>query len=115
MADSRNGIETRMTREPESDPLLACLELVATRLGIAFSRKGALSGLPLRGPVLTLDLLSRASVQQGLKCEVKRIRLDRIPAMTMPVILLLKSGGACVLVSRSSKNTFEIHSPGDGE
>ena len=103
-----------MSSSPESDPLLGSLELVANRLGIAFSRRGALSGLPLRGPALTVDLLARAAAQQGLKCEVKKIRLDRIPQVILPLILLTKTGGACVLVSRPGRGAFEVASPGGG-
>ncbi|WP_162918910.1 type I secretion system permease/ATPase [Taklimakanibacter deserti] len=104
-----------MTSNAGSDPLLACLEFVAKLLGTTFSRKGALSGLPLRGPALTVDLLARASAQQGLKCELRKVRLSRIPPVTMPVILLLKAGGACVLASRPGRTTFEILMAGGGD
>jgi len=114
MADNRHGPATA-SRTAADDPLLACLEYVATRLGIAFSRRGALSGLPLRGPSLPLDLLARACAQQGLKCEVRKIRLDRIPQMALPVILLAKTGGACVLVARQGRAGCEIATPGGAD
>ena len=114
MADNRAGKYRTADSEAESDPLLACLEIVANRLGVAFSRRGALSGLPLRGPSLSVDLLARASAQQGLKCEVRKVRLDRIAEVTLPVILLSRTGGACVLMARPGRSAFEIALPGAG-
>ena len=80
------------------DPLLACL-VELTRLHGRPSTRAALSaGLPLEGGCLTPSLFSRAAARAGLSSRIVRRALDGIDAALLPVILLLKSDQACVLL-----------------
>ena len=82
------------------DHLLACLEYVARGFGKPFSRASVMSGLPLGGDILTVDLLPRAAERVGLNARLVRRKVRQVPAIVAPFIVLLDSGDACVVVAK---------------
>ncbi|CAN1593617.1 type I secretion system permease/ATPase [Pseudomonas mediterranea] len=56
------------------------------------------TGLPLPKQRLSVDLLSRAAARAGLQGRVLQRRLEQIPTIAMPALLLLKDGRSAVLL-----------------
>lgn len=56
------------------------------------------SGLPLPKQRLTADLLPRAAARAGLQGRLMQRRLDQIPKIAMPALLLLKEGRCAVML-----------------
>lgn len=80
------------------DPLLDSLLEVARMHGRPSTRAALSAGLPLQNGRLTPSLVARAANRAGLNCRTVRRELDKIDAVQLPVILLLKGNEACVLV-----------------
>ena len=81
------------------DPLLDCLVLVGRHHGHPASRAALSAGLPLANGKLSLDLMPRAAQRAGLAMRISRQDIDSIDNSSLPVILFLNEGGACVLQS----------------
>ena len=79
------------------DPLLACLETIAGRLSVPFSRAGALAGLPLEAGVLSLEMMPRAASRMGLTTRLLRKSPTRVAPMVVPFIAVLEEGDAAVV------------------
>jgi ATP-binding cassette subfamily C protein LapB len=84
------------------DPLLNSLIYISRYYGLANSPDALVTGLPLSQGKLTPFLFPRSAERAGLVAKENRASLDSIPAITLPVVLLLKSGDACVLNSVNS-------------
>ncbi len=84
------------------DPLLNSLIYISRYYGLANSPDALVTGLPLSEGKLTPFLFPRSAERAGLVAKENRASLDSIPAITLPVVLLLKSGDACVLNSVNS-------------
>lgn len=56
------------------------------------------SGLPLPKQRLTADLLPRAAARAGLQGRLMQRRLEQIPKIAMPALLLLKEGRCAVML-----------------
>ncbi len=56
------------------------------------------TGLPLPAQRLSAELLPRAAARAGLQGRLLQRRLEQIPAMAMPALLLLKDGRSAVLI-----------------
>lgn len=56
------------------------------------------TGLPLPKQRLSVELLSRAAARAGLQGRVLQRRLEQIPVIAMPALLLLKEGRSAVLL-----------------
>ena len=56
------------------------------------------TGLPLPAQQLTADLLARAAARAGLQGRLLQRKLDSIPPIAMPALLLLKDGRRAVLL-----------------
>lgn len=80
------------------DPLLECLFLLARLHGMPQSREVLTAGLPLVDHKLTPSLFARAAKRAGIASKVMRRRLDEIETALLPVVVLLKDDGACLLV-----------------
>lgn len=81
------------------DPLMTCLALLSRLLDRPTSVAVLSAGLPLppNGPT-PAPLVLRAAERAGLKAGLARKpSLNAINALTLPCILILKDGGACVL------------------
>ncbi len=81
------------------DPLLNSLIYVSRYYGLANSPEALINGLPLSDGKLTPFLFPRAAERAGLVAKENRSKLNEIPDLILPVVLLLKSGEACVLNS----------------
>ncbi|MEW6691088.1 MAG: ABC transporter transmembrane domain-containing protein, partial [Pseudomonadota bacterium] len=83
------------------DPLALALAHVARLLGQDASAESLSAGLPLENGRLTLKLVARAAERAGLVARVRRCPLAEIPALALPVVLLLEDREACVLLERA--------------
>ncbi|WP_410500122.1 type I secretion system permease/ATPase [Chitinibacter sp. S2-10] len=83
------------------DPLTTCLIQLTRYFHRPFSAQTLTSGLPLVGNRLSAVLFSRAAARAGLTAKLQRRTLDDIPDLSLPVVLLLKEGGACVALKRN--------------
>lgn len=81
------------------DPLLNSLVYVSRYYGLANSPEALVSGLPLADGRLTPFLFPRSAERAGLVAKENRAGFDQIAELVLPVVLLLKDGDACVLVS----------------
>ncbi|MDN3612117.1 type I secretion system permease/ATPase [Vibrio ostreicida] len=79
------------------DPLLNSLIYVSRYFGLANSPEALINGLPLTDGKLTPFLFPRAAERAGLVAKENRSDLSDISELVLPVVLLLKSGDACVL------------------
>ncbi len=87
------------------DPLISCLQHIATKFGMPFSRMGTLAGLPLDDEGrLTVQQFARAATRCGLTARVVRKKPTKVAPMIVPFIALLASGDAAVVTSISRKN-----------
>lgn len=96
------------------DPLAGALACVARMLGEPISVEALLAGLPLADGRLTPNLVARAAERAHLAAQVRACRLDDIPAMALPAILLLEGREACVLIERKGDEA-RIVPVGDGD
>ncbi len=83
------------------DPLLDCLIEVCRLHGQAATRASLSAGLPLNAEhrgCLTLELAERAAARAGMATRLQRLALERIDAVALPAILILRDNRACVLL-----------------
>lgn len=78
------------------DPLAECLVILTRLYQKPFSVQTLTAGLPLENGCLTPALFLRAAERAGMTARVMRRPLREISENTLPVVLLLKDGGACV-------------------
>jgi ATP-binding cassette subfamily C protein LapB len=91
------------------DPLLTCLSLVAGLLERPISREALKAGLPQAAEGFTPELAVRAAERAGLSAKVmRRPKLAKILPVSLPCILLLKAGNACVLLGFPDPSTAEV-------
>ena len=98
-----------------SDPLAECLVILTRYYRHPFSSETLVSGLPLVEGKLTPDLFVRAAARAELSARVMRRSLKDISPNTLPVVLLLKSHGACIaLRCDDEKRTWVLLQPESG-
>lgn len=94
------------------DPLALALSWLTKFHGRERSAHSLVAGLPAHerlGP----DLAIRALQDAGFNAGLLQRRISAIHPMLMPVVLLLKTGDACVLVGRSeSGDSYDVVMPG---
>jgi len=79
------------------DPLLACL-LTITRLeNTPCSETSLIAGLPLVDERLTPELYVRAASRAGLEAKIVARKLENIPSIVLPAVLLLHDNTALVV------------------
>lgn len=79
------------------DPLLDSLLTLCELHQKSASRAMLTSGLPLPAQRLTVELLPRAAARAGLQGRLLRRRLEQIPAIALPALLLLREGRCAIL------------------
>ncbi|HLD66739.1 MAG TPA: type I secretion system permease/ATPase [Pseudomonas sp.] len=84
-------------RLSHDDPLLDGLLILCKLHGCSASRGSLSAGLPMAAQHLSADLLPRAAARAGLQGRLLRRDLATIPALNLPVLLLLKNGRCAVL------------------
>ncbi|MEL7364928.1 MAG: type I secretion system permease/ATPase [Pseudomonadota bacterium] len=87
------------------DPLLNSLIYVSRYYGLANSPEALINGLPLSDGKLTPFLFPRSAERAGLVAKENRAALNEISQLVLPVVLILKSGDACVLNSINADKT----------
>ena len=87
------------------DPLLNSLIYVSRYYGLANSPEALINGLPLSDGKLTPHLFPRSAERAGLVAKENKSELDAISPLVLPVVLMLKDGGSCVLNSVNEEKT----------
>ena len=103
----------QLARDSEvADPLLAALVFLTDYFGRPYSRNALSAGLPLEDGRVTPDVFVRAAARADLSARIAARSLDEIPDITLPAVLLLKQGGAIILLSVDrSEATAEVADP----
>ncbi|MCH7796418.1 MAG: ATP-binding cassette domain-containing protein, partial [Proteobacteria bacterium] len=97
------------------DPLLSCLATLAGLLERPISAEALKAGLPHAEEQFTPELAVRAAERAGIEARItRRPQLRRILPVTLPCILLLEGGNACVLLSFVDRAQAEIVVPEGG-
>ena len=96
------------------DPLTRCLMILTRLFHRPFSPQALTAGLPLENSRLTPELFPRAAKRAGLSSRVVRRGLDQISPLTLPAILLLNDGRACVATARNADGQWTIIQPDSG-
>lgn len=96
------------------DPLTNCLVLLTRIQHRPFSAQTLIAGLPLESSRLTPELFPRAAARAGLSARVVKRPLEKIADITLPVILLLKDGGAVILLQNAKDGLVRVLSPDAG-
>src|SRR5258708_20351912 len=81
-----------------ADRLSDSLLYLAAHHGRALSRSALLAGLPVERGVLTAALYERAAQRAGLEAQLSERRLEDIPALVLPAVLLLHDGSTRILL-----------------
>lgn len=79
------------------DPLADALVCLAAHHGRAISREALIAGLPIVNGRLTATLVERAGLRAGLEIEPVKRALSDIPALVLPILLVLKDGMPLIL------------------
>lgn len=72
------------------------------------------TGLPLAGQRMSADLLPRAAARAGLQGRLLQRKLEQIPTIALPALLLLKEGRSAVLLSWEGDTARLLLSESDG-
>jgi ATP-binding cassette subfamily C protein LapB len=97
------------------DPLLSCLVTLAGLLERPISAEALKAGLPHAAERFTPELAVRAAERAGVEARIThRPKLRDILPVTLPCILLLKGGNACVLLGYPGRTQAEVVIPEGG-
>ena len=97
------------------DPLVACLSMLAGLLQRPISTEALKSGLPLDQHRMTPELAVRAAERAGIGASiVRRPMIAKVLPVTLPCILLLKGGNACILLDFGGRNEADVIIPEGG-
>lgn len=92
------------------DPLLMTLVILSRLYGAPRSPSALASGLPIKEEGITPDLFLRAAERIGLAANITKRKLEAIPDLALPCVLMLKDKQACVLLRREG-DFAEIATP----
>ncbi|MCG8710781.1 type I secretion system permease/ATPase [Brenneria sp. 4F2] len=95
-------------RSRHDDPLLDSLLILCSLQGKSVSRSTLTAGLPLAAQRLSVKLLPRAAARAGLQGRVLKRPLDKIAAMSLPAMLLLRDGRAAILLGWNADGDARI-------
>ncbi|ATA22968.1 ABC transporter [Brenneria goodwinii] len=95
-------------RSRHDDPLLDSLLILCSLQGKSVSRSTLTAGLPLAAQRLSVKLLPRAAARAGLQGRVLKRPLDKIAAMSLPAMLLLREGRAAILLGWNADGDARI-------
>ncbi len=99
------------------DPLVSCLSVLAGLLHRPVSCEALKAGLPQGRQRFGPELAVRAAARHGIGAKiVHRKKVTQILPVTLPCILLLEGGNACVLLAYEERKTVKVILPeGGGE
>ncbi|HWP26831.1 MAG TPA: type I secretion system permease/ATPase [Xanthobacteraceae bacterium] len=86
-----------------ADPLTDSLLYLAAHHGRAVSREALLGGLPITDGRLRVALYDRAARRAGLEAEAVKRSISEIPALVLPVVLVLRDGSTRILLAIDHK------------
>ncbi|QJI32050.1 type I secretion system permease/ATPase [Pseudomonas sp. ADAK18] len=95
-------------RTLHDDPLLDGLLALCALHQKTASAAMLTTGLPLPSQRLSADLLARAAARAGLQGRLLQRKLDSIPAIAMPALLLLKDGRSAVLLGWQGEDEAQV-------
>ncbi|BCJ04558.1 MULTISPECIES: type I secretion system permease/ATPase [unclassified Pseudomonas] len=95
-------------RSQHDDPLLDSLLTLCVLHQKPASRAMLTTGLPLPSQRLTAELLPRAAARAGLQGRLLQRKLEQIPSIAMPAMLLLKEGRCAVLLGWENEDTARL-------
>lgn len=99
-------------RTDTGDPLLDCLALLARLHTHPISADALQAGLPLAGNRITPQLFVRAAERAGMSAKVVERKLNRIPRLVLPAVLVLEKGrDACILAAIEGDGSYDIIVP----
>ena len=101
-----------------ADPLSDSLLYLAAHHGRALSRSALLASLPVELGILTAALYERAAQRAGLEAQLSERRLEDIPALVLPAVLLFHDGSTRILLGidpAAGRLTLANPSSGDAE
>lgn len=101
-------------RSQHDDPLLDGLLTLCSLHHKPASRAMLTTGLPLPSQRLSVDLLPRAAARAGLQGRVLQRKLEQIPSIALPAMLLLKDARCAVLVGWEGDIARLLLSESDG-
>ncbi|WP_209009085.1 type I secretion system permease/ATPase [Pseudovibrio japonicus] len=102
---------TQQTTGTELDSLRGCLEILLVQYNMSANSENLIAGLPLEKGRLTDDLLQRALQRAGFSTKSFHQNLTDVSSLLFPAILLLKSGGALVVLERYDEQSYAIALP----
>lgn len=103
------------TPKGNDDPLLDCLVIMTAIFERPHSSDALSAGLPLVDDRLTPELFVRAAGRAGLSARIVRRGLSDITNLSLPAVLLLKGGKACVLIKQDSNGKASVVLPETGQ
>ena len=104
--------EPRLAETPRRDPLVDSLIFLSAFHGRVISREALLSGLPIEKGALSPMLYERAAKRAGLEAELIERRVEDIPALVLPAVLLFKDGTARILL-KIENDSFMLLNPSE--
>ena len=114
--DSEIGV-AQLNHDPRSqhdDPLLDGLLTLCSLHYKPASRAMLTTGLPLAAQRLSAELLPRAAARAGLQGRLLQRKLEQIPSIALPAMLLLKEGRSAVLLGWDGDTARLLLSESDG-
>src|SRR5215470_11983476 len=93
------------------DPLLLCLVILSRIYGVPKSLTALAAGLPIPPSGATPELFVRSADRIGLSASMARRPFKNISALSLPCVLMLKDGHACVFLRRVDGKLAEIATP----
>jgi ATP-binding cassette subfamily C protein LapB len=101
-------------RRDADDPLLGCLATLTVLFERPLSPEALVAGLPVEEKRISPEMFLRAAARAGLSGRIAKRTFSEIPSFALPVVLLLKGGGACVLKRHLDAQNCEILTPESG-
>ncbi|WP_338479231.1 type I secretion system permease/ATPase [Pseudomonas trivialis] len=101
-------------RSQHDDPLLDGLLTLCSLHYKPASRAMLTTGLPLTAQRLSAELLPRAAARAGLQGRLLQRKLEQIPTIALPAMLLLKEGRSAVLLGWDRDTARLLLSESDG-
>ena len=97
-----------------SDPLVDSLLYLASHHGRSVSCDALVAGLPLVNGRLTAALVERAGQRAGLDIKPEKRRLEQIPALVLPALIIMKDGSPLIMTGVSENGgIIDCVQPGD--
>lgn len=99
-----------------TDPLLACLMVLAKHYKNPMSAAALTERLPLVDNKLTPELFVRAAERAKLASQINKIPFKDMNELVLPAVLLLDEGDACLLLEKGDEESVVLmHKTGEGE